>query len=169
MLHIVLYEPMIPQNTGNIMRTCAAINARLHLIQPLGFVLDENRVKRSVMDYIDILDYVVHKDWEAFVASANGTLYYMTRFGKHTHSDVNFANVQGDIYLVFGSEGKGIDFDILKNNIDTTFRIPMSAHARSLNLSNAVAVVGYEVVRQLSYEGLALEEVIKGSDYLDKQ
>jgi tRNA (cytidine/uridine-2'-O-)-methyltransferase len=168
MLHIVLYEPMIPQNTGNIMRTCAAINAKLHLIEPLGFVLDEKRVKRSVMDYINILDYDVHPDWNAFLETVTGSLYFLTRFGKHTHSDFKFNEVEGDIYLVFGSESKGIDLEILKTYKDHTFRIPMSANARSLNLSNTVAIVGYEVVRQLNYEGLAKEEVIKGSDYLDK-
>lgn len=169
MLHIVLYEPMIPQNTGNIMRTCAAINAKLHLIEPLGFVLDEKRVKRSVMDYIDILNYQVHKDWDSFANEMDGSVYFLTRFGKHTHSDFEFDKVEGDIYLVFGSESKGIDRSLLQKYKDTTFRIPMDANARSLNLSNAVAIVGYEVVRQLNYEGLALEEVIKGSDYLDKE
>ena len=168
MIHIVLYEPEIPQNTGNIMRTCAALNAKLHLIEPLGFVLDEKRVRRSVMDYIDLLDYTVYKDWDTFIKSAKGSIFFLTRYGKKVYSEYDYGSVEEDIYLVFGSESKGIPLDILKAHKDTTFRIPMSEHARSLNLSNTVAIVGYEVMRKRDFESLALEEVFKGSDYLDR-
>ncbi|NLC64136.1 MAG: tRNA (cytidine(34)-2'-O)-methyltransferase [Erysipelothrix sp.] len=168
MLHIVLYEPEIPQNTGNIMRTCAALNAKLHLIEPLGFVLDEKRVRRSVMDYIDILDYTVHPNFNDFLNSANDNLFFLTRYGQKAHSEMHFDTVEDDIYLIFGSESKGIPLDILKKYKKNAFRIPMSAHARSLNLSNAVAICGYEASRQLNYEGLSTVEVFKGSDHLDK-
>ncbi|NLW14872.1 MAG: tRNA (cytidine(34)-2'-O)-methyltransferase [Erysipelothrix sp.] len=168
MIHIVLFEPKMPQNTGNIMRTCAALNAQLHLIEPLGFVLDEKRVKRAVMDYIDQLNYVVHKDFDAFLEHVDGALYYLTRFGTKTHSEIDYAHHNQDIYLVFGSETAGLPKDILKENINRTFRIPMSESARSLNLSNAVAISGYEVARQLDFKNLSKVEVLKGSDYIEK-
>src|SRR5690554_595259 len=166
MLHIVLFEPEIPQNTGNIMRTCAALNAKLHLIEPLGFVLDEKRVRRAVMDYIDVLDYTVYPNMDAFMSQMNGSLYYMTRYGKKTHSSIKYPKDK-DIYLMFGSESKGISPSLLAKHHDHTFRIPMSKSARSLNLSNAVAICGYEVMRQLDYPSLSKEEVFKGRDFLD--
>ncbi len=164
MIHIVLHQPDIPQNTGNIMRTCAALNAKLHLIEPLGFVLDEKRVKRAVMDYIDILDYVVHPSFEAFEQEADGDFYYLSRFGQKVHSDFDYKNSHRDIYLIFGSESKGLPKEMISQNIETTFRIPMSPHARSLNLSNAVAIVSYEVQRQLDYENLSKVDLMKGTD-----
>lgn len=168
MIHIVLYEPEIPQNTGNIMRTCAAIEAKLHLIEPLGFVLDEKRVRRSVMDYIDQLNYEVYQNWDDFYQQAQGELFFLTRYGQKTHSDFDYSKVEGDIYLVFGSESKGMPKELLQKHIEHAFRIPMSAHARSLNLSNTVAICGYEVQRQLNYKGLSKEEVFKGADYLER-
>ncbi len=169
MLHIVLYSPDIPQNTGNIMRTCAALNAKLHLIEPLGFVLDEKRVKRAVMDYIDILDYTVHKNYEDFSNSADGKFYFLSRFGKKTHSDFDYKSVDKDIYLIFGSETKGLPETLIKNNMESTFRIPMSPHARSLNLSNAVAIASYEVQRQLDYCTLAKEDLMDGKDVYEEK
>lgn len=168
MIHIVLYEPEIPQNTGNIMRTCAALNAQLHLIEPLGFILDDKRVRRSVMDYIDELNYTTHPSWDSFLENAHGSLFFLTRYGKKPHSSMDFQSVSEDIYLVFGSESKGIPLEILKKYKDFCFRVPMSQHARSLNLSNTVAICAYEVMRQKDYENLSLEEVQKGSDYLDR-
>lgn len=167
MLHIVLYEPEIPQNTGNIMRTCAALNAKLHLIEPLGFILDEKRVRRAVMDYIDVLDYTVHPNIDSFMKQMNGSLFYLTRYGKQAHSALVYPKDE-DIYLMFGSESKGIPPQLLAQHQNQTFRIPMSDAARSLNLSNAVAICGYEVMRQLDYQGLSKVEVFKGSDHLDK-
>lgn len=167
MIHIVLHSPDIPQNTGNIMRTCAALGAKLHLIEPLGFVLDEKRVKRAVMDYIDILDYTVHPNFEDFLEKSDGDFYFLTRFGKKVHSEFDYAKSEKDIYLIFGSETRGLPKPLLKENVEKTFRIPMSSHARSLNLSNAVAVVGYEVARQLNYVTLSKEEVLEGSDVLE--
>ncbi len=167
MIHIVLHSPDIPQNTGNIMRTCAALGAKLHLIEPLGFVLDEKRVKRAVMDYIDILDYTVHPNFEDFLEKSDGDFYFLTRFGKKVHSEFDYAKSEKDIYLIFGSETRGLPKPLLKENVEKTFRIPMSSHARSLNLSNAVAIVGYEVARQLNYVTLSKEEVLEGSDVLE--
>lgn len=168
MIHVVLVSPDIPQNTGNIMRTCAAIGARLHLIEPLGFVLDEKRVKRAVMDYIDILDYVVYKDYDDFKAKNEGEYYFLSRFGKKVHSDFDYTQTKKDVYLIFGSETKGLDKTLLQENMENVFRIPMSDHARSLNLSNAVAIVGYEVARQFNYETLSKYEVIEGRDFIEK-
>lgn len=167
MIHIVLHSPDIPQNTGNIMRTCAALGAKLHLIEPLGFVLDEKRVRRAVMDYIDILDYTVHPNFEDFLEKSEGDFYFLTRFGKKVHSEFDYAKSKKDIYLIFGSETRGLPKPLLKENVEKTFRIPMSSHARSLNLSNAVAIVGYEVARQLNYVTLSKEEVLEGSDVLE--
>ncbi|NMB17891.1 MAG: tRNA (cytidine(34)-2'-O)-methyltransferase [Erysipelothrix sp.] len=168
MLHIVLYEPEIPQNTGNIMRTCAALNAKLHLIEPLGFILDEKRVKRAVMDYIDILNYTVHDSFQSFLETVDGELFFLTRYGQKMHSDFDYGQIDKDIYLIFGSESKGIPLEILRQYKEHAFRIPMSHFARSLNLSNAVAICGYEVMRQLEYEGLSKYEVQKGRDHIDK-
>ena len=100
MIHVVLVSPDIPQNTGNIMRTCAAMGARLHLIEPFGFVLDEKRVKRAVMDYIDILDYVVYKDFEDFKNKNDGDYYFLSRFGQKVHSDFDYTESKRDFYLI---------------------------------------------------------------------
>lgn len=166
MIHVVLYQPEIPQNTGNIMRTCAASGATLHLIEPLGFILDEKRVKRSVMDYTDQLVLKRHDDWESFLQEEKGALFFLTRYGDHPHSDFDFASLDEDIYLVFGKESTGIPKEILKENIERCFRIPMAADARSMNLSNTVAITVFEVLRQKNYEGLSMQEVQKGSDFL---
>ena len=166
MIHIVLYEPEIPQNTGNIMRSCVAMGAKLHLIEPLGFVFDEKRVKRAVMDYYDYLDYVIHSDLLSFFDQVDGACYFLSRYGQQVYSDVSFNEVEGDIYLIFGSESKGIPMPILKENHQRTFRIPMAPHARSLNLSNTVALVGYEVLRQLEFPDLSKVEVQKGAHFI---
>lgn len=166
MLHIVLYEPEIPQNTGNIMRTCASAGATLHLIEPLGFIFDEKKVKRSVMDYTEILEVHRHVDWESFLEQMNGQMFFLTRYGQHNHSDFNYKDLDEDIYLVFGKESSGIPKPILQNNLDHCFRIPMVAQARSMNLSNCVAIATFEVLRQFNYEGLSEFEVQKGKDFI---
>lgn len=166
MIHIVLYEPEIPQNTGNIMRTCVATGSELHLIKPLGFKLDEAKLRRSGMDYIDDLVYTVYDDFEAFCASHPGSYYYITRYGKQTPYQVDYARIEGDIILVFGKESTGIPKSILASHLDHCLRLPMVATARSLNLSNSVAIVIYEVLRQLDFPGLSKVEVLKGEDWL---
>lgn len=169
MIHVVLYEPEIPQNTGNIMRTCMAANCKLHLIEPLGFALDEKHLRRSAMDYIKELDYQIYPDWQAFAAAnPSENYYYMTRYGKKAPSAFSFADIQGDIYLILGKESTGIPKEILKKQLDHCMRLPMVEHARSLNLANCAAIIVYEVLRQLDYPGLSSVEVIKGADWLSE-
>ena len=168
MIHIVLYEPEIPTNTGNIMRTCVATGVKLHLIEPLGFKLDEKSIKRSGVNYIDKLDYVVYPNWLDFKSKNQGTFYYFTRYGKkpHTSFDYKKAYLEGDIYLVFGKESTGIPREILKDNLDYCMRIPMTSNVRSLNLSNCCSIVVYEVLRQLDYLDLLTYEPHKSENYI---
>ncbi|QIK57364.1 tRNA (uridine(34)/cytosine(34)/5-carboxymethylaminomethyluridine(34)-2'-O)-methyltransferase TrmL [Erysipelothrix sp. HDW6A] len=166
MIHIVLYEPEIPENTGNIMRTCAASGATLHLIEPLGFIWDDKRVKRSVMDYDQYMTLERHIDWESFLKTVKGPMFFLTRYGESVHSDFDYQSIDEDIYLVFGKESTGIPKEILKEHFDHAFRIPMSENARSMNLANTVAIVVFEVLRQKNYEGLSRYEVQKGKHYL---
>ncbi len=168
MINIVLYEPEIPTNTGNIMRTCIACNAKLHLIEPLGFRLDEKSVKRSGVNYLDNLNYEVYDDYNDFLAKNSGDFYYFTRYGKKPHTSFDYSDCTKNIYLIFGKESTGIPKDILKNNLDKCMRIPMSSNVRSLNLSNCVAIVAYEVLRQQNYNNLLFCEPFKGEDYLEQ-
>ena len=168
MINIVLYEPEIPQNTGNIMRTCSAFNMKLHLIEPLGFSLDEKHLKRSAMDYINDLDYKIYKNYDEFKSiNNNGQFIYFSRYGLKTFDECIF-DKNKDIYLLFGKESTGIDKNILKNNLEHTYRFPMKANSRSLNLSNCVAIASYECLRQVGFNDLALKEEIKGNDFLLK-
>lgn len=167
MIHVVLYEPEIPQNTGNIMRTCASAGASLHLIEPLGFIFDEKRVKRAVMDYDALVEVKRHADWNEFLKTVKGPMFFLTRYGQHNHSDFDYASIEEDIYLVFGKESTGIPKEILQSNLDHCFRIPMVADARSMNISNTVAIAVYEVSRQQSYANLSQFEVQKGKDFIE--
>jgi tRNA (cytidine/uridine-2'-O-)-methyltransferase len=169
MNHIVLYEPEIPQNTGNIMRTCAATNTKLHLIEPLGFHLDTKYIKRSAANHLDHVDYEVYIDWDDFVRKNKGTYVFLTRYGEIPHSQVNFT-IDDDIYMIFGKESTGVPKEILKHYLDKCFRLPMTDKVRSLNLSNTVAIVIYEALRQQGYPNLVLHEPssMKGRDYLKK-
>jgi tRNA (cytidine/uridine-2'-O-)-methyltransferase len=166
MIHVVLYEPEIPANTGNIMRTCVAFGCRLHLIEPLGFYLDEAHLKRAGMDYREKLVFQTHPSWEDFCAANSGTYYYVTRYGYKTPSEFDYTAVSGDIYLIFGKESTGIPKQILRDHLEQCIRIPMVPEARTLNLSNCVALCVYEVLDQLGYPGLARQETLKGSDFL---
>jgi len=169
MINIVLYEPEIPQNTGNIMRTCAAFKMRLHLIEPLGFSMDEKHLRRSRMDYIDFLDYKIYKNYEEFVSQNNkGQFVYFSRYGLKSFEDCVFDSSNEEIYIMFGKESTGIPKDILNKHLDETYRLPMIAEARSLNLSNCVAIGAYECLRQIGFDNLSKVEVIKGSDWLLK-
>lgn len=169
MIHIVLYEPEIPQNTGNIMRTCVAMNCKLHLIEPLGFYLDEHHLKRSGMDYRKDLEYEVYASWDQFIEQHPSIhMYCITRYAKKTPDEFSFASKAEDIYLVFGKESTGIPKAILKQHLDTCIRLPMVASARSMNLSNCVAIMAYEVNKQLGYPQLVKHEVIKGEDFLEQ-
>lgn len=166
MIHIVLYEPEIPQNTGNIMRTCVATHSKLHLIEPLGFKMDSNTIRRSGVNYIDYCEYEIHPSFEDFVQKNPGEYYFLTRYGRHPHSDVSF-DASKEIYLIFGKESTGIPKEILKQHLDRCFRIPMTDKVRALNLSNCVALVLYEVLRQNDYLDLLRTEPFKGEDYLE--
>ena len=166
MLNIVLYEPEIPMNTGNIMRTCAATNTKLHLIEPLGFSLDEKSVKRSGANYIDKVNYVVYKNWEDFLNKNKGDMYFFTRYGHKPHTSFDYTSNDKDIYFIFGKESSGIPKEILRPHIDNCMRIPMSDNVRALNLSNCCAIVIYEALRQRNYEGLLFEEPFKDKDYI---
>ena len=166
MINIVLYEPEIPGNTGNIMRTCVATGAKLHLIEPLGFKLDSASIKRSGVNYIDKLEYQVYKNLDEFLEKNKGDYYFFTRYGKKEHSSCNYSDVKKNIYLFFGKESTGIPKEILKNYLDRCYRIPTTSNVRSLNLSNCVAIVVYEVLRQQDYPNLSRVEPHKGEDWL---
>lgn len=150
-LNIVLVEPEIPQNTGNIARTCAATGARLHLVKPLGFDISEKAVRRAGLDYWHLVDITVYEGINDFFAKTRGPYYYFSTKARHIHSDISFPD---GAYIVFGKETKGLPEELLHNNPDTTVRIPMIDEARSLNLSNSVAVGVYEVLRQWGYPEL---------------
>lgn len=153
-LNIVLIEPEIPQNTGNIARTCAATGARLHLVEPMGFKIDDKKLKRAGLDYWHLLDITYYKDKdEFFEKNAGGNFFYFSTKAQHKHSDIEYPD---NSYLVFGKETKGLPEEILKANPETTVRIPMinDSSARSLNLSNSVAIGVYEVLRQWDYPEL---------------
>ena len=171
MLHIVLYRPEKPQNTGNIMRTCVAIHATLHIIGPITFSVDNKDLKRVGMDYVDDLKMEFHPTYEDFIkAYPEADTYYVTRYAKTVYSSYDFSKKQvQDIFLMFGRESTGIPHDILKEHQDKLMRIPMVPEARSLNLSNCVALVTYEVLRQQNFPNLATEEAIKGPDFLFKE
>ena len=168
MNHIVLFEPEIPQNTGNIMRTCVATNTKLHLIEPLGFSLDEKHLIRSSVNYIDKLDYEVYKNFSDFKSKNPGIYYYFTRYGKKPHTSFDYTNESGeDLYFIFGKESTGIPKEILQDDLERCMRIPMTANVRALNLSNCCAIVIYEVLRQQNYNDLLKVEPHKGEDYLE--
>lgn len=166
MINIVLYEPEIPGNTGNIMRTAVATNSKLHLIEPLGFSLDEKYLKRSSANYMDKLNYEVYKNWDDFKSKNKGTFYYLTRYGKKPHTSFDYSDSNENIYLVFGKESSGIPKEILRNEIDRCMRMPMTKDVRALNLSNTVAIMVYEVLRQQGFNDLLLTEPHKSEDYI---
>ena len=166
MINIVLFEPEIPGNTGNIMRTCVGINAKLHLIKPLGFSLDEKYLKRSSANYMDNLDYEVYENYEDFKSKNKGTYYYFTTYGKKPHSSFDYSNKDENIYLIFGKESSGLPKEILREDINHCMRIPMSKNIRALNLSNCAAIVAYEVLRQQDYNDLLRKEPHKSEDFI---
>ncbi|HOZ88801.1 MAG TPA: tRNA (cytidine(34)-2'-O)-methyltransferase [Bacilli bacterium] len=168
MINIVLFEPEIPGNTGNIMRSCVATNAKLHLIKPLGFSLKEKAIKRSGVNYIDHCPYEVYEDINDFFAKNKGQYYFLTRYGHKPHSTGDYANQAEDIYFIFGKESTGIPKDILKPYIDRCLRLPMTDKVRSLNLANTVAVVLYEALRQQNYPGLLFDEPHKSKNFIEE-
>lgn len=151
-LHIVLFEPEIPQNTGNIARTCVAIDATLHLVHPLGFSLSEKQVRRSALDYWPHLHLVEHSSIDAFFeAEGDKNLYFFTTKAQRAYTEVAY---EEDVYFIFGKESAGVDEAILLKNPSRCVRIPMRGEIRSLNLSNSVAVAAYEWERQMDFKSL---------------
>lgn len=163
-LNVVLVEPEIPQNTGNIARTCAAIGAKLHLVYPLGFSISEKAVKRAGLDYWDKLDIKEYSSLNAFLEKyppENTNMFFATTKGKHIYCEPNYTNME-EIFVLFGKETKGLPEDLLLKYIDNTIRIPMKKSLRSLNLANSVCVVVYDILRQCNFDNL--QEI---SDYFD--
>ena len=164
-INIVMVEPEIPQNTGNVARTCAATGAKLHLVEPLGFSIDDKYLKRAGLDYWDKLDIERHKSLNAFLEKykpEENNMFFVTTKGKNCYSDVDYKDLD-EVFLLFGKETKGLPEDLLQKYIENTIRIPMRPTLRSLNLSNSVAIVVFEVLRQVDFE--RLEEI---SSYFDK-
>ena len=158
--HIVLHEPEIPQNTGNISRTCAVTGAKLHIIKPMGFEINDKQLKRAGLDYWHLLDLAYYENWPDFwnKNKGRGTMYFCTTKSPHCYSEASFQD--GD-YLIFGKETKGLPEELLKDHLDTCIRIPMREETRSLNLSNSAAIVLYEALRQTGFQTLKAE-----SEYL---
>lgn len=155
-VNVVMVEPEIPQNTGNIARTCAALGAKLHLVHPLGFNISEKAVKRAGLDYWDKVEIEEHESFEKFLEKykpEENDMFFVTIKGKHVYSEPEYKKMD-EVYLLFGKETKGLPEDILKKYIDKTIRIPMRPTLRSLNLSNSVAIVVYDVYRQNQFENL---------------
>ena len=150
-LNIVLIEPEIPQNTGNIARTCACTGARLHLVKPLGFEIEDKKLKRAGLDYWHLLDITYYESLEDFlIKTKDKPLFYLTTKAKNIYSSIEYPN---GAYIVFGKETKGLPEELLISHPENCIRIPMLDGARSLNLSNAVAIVTYEAFRQQQFEG----------------
>ncbi len=150
-LNIVLVEPEIPQNTGNIARTCAATGARLHLVGPMGFKIDDKKLKRAGLDYWSLLDITYYDNLEDFMAKNKGDFYFFTTKARHVYSDVSYPD---GCYIFFGKETKGLPEELLLENPETSVRVPMVENARSLNLSNTVAIAAYEILRQWDFPEL---------------
>lgn len=163
MLNIVLLEPEIPANTGNIGRTCCATGTRLHLIEPLGFQINEKALKRAGMDYWDKLDVVVYDSYQDFCEkNPDAKIYYATTKAPNKYCDAKF---EDDCFIMFGKESAGIPESILVDNQDTCIRIPMNPEIRSLNLSNSVAIVLYEALRQNDFVGMEIEGQLRDYEW----
>ncbi len=150
-LNIVLAEPQIPQNTGNIVRTCAVTGARLHIIKPMGFAIDDKKLKRAGLDYWHFLDITYYDSFEDFFSRTEGEYYYFTTKARNRYSDVSYPD---KCYIVFGREDAGLPEELLLHNKQRCVRIPMRETLRSLNLSNSVAIAAYEVLRQWDFPEL---------------
>ncbi|AJR12602.1 TRNA/rRNA methyltransferase [Mesomycoplasma dispar] len=173
MINIVLFQPEIGPNTGNIIRSCFVLNMKLHIIKPIAFDLDPKHLKRPAAGILlSDIEHEIYENWQDFIIKyGKENLYFITRYGKKIYTDVNYneeINEKSNIFLVFGRESTGIPVEILKKNKEKCLRIPMVAKARSLNLANTVVIVAYEVYRQLDFQDLSRFEVQKGKNYLDK-
>ncbi|MFD2216106.1 tRNA (uridine(34)/cytosine(34)/5-carboxymethylaminomethyluridine(34)-2'-O)-methyltransferase TrmL [Metabacillus endolithicus] len=157
-LHVVLYQPEIPANTGNIARSCAATNTTLHLIRPLGFSTDDKMLKRAGLDYWEFVNVVYHDSLdELFETYKSGEFFFLTKFGQQPHTTFDYSDLNKDYFFVFGRETTGLPKDLIQSNMDKCLRLPMTEHVRSLNLSNTAAILIYEALRQQNYPGLMLD------------
>ena len=169
--NIVLYQPEIPQNTGNIMRTCAGTDTVLHLIKPLGFSLDEAHLKRSAVNYISNVIYYVYESFEDFMAkNPGGKKYYFSRYGMKTPHELKLNDPNETYYFILGKESTGIPKEILREHLEDCIRLPMNDKIRALNVSNVACVCIYEALRQQDYNDLERfePETLKGKDWLLK-
>lgn len=165
-INIVLLEPEIPQNTGNIARTCAATGASLHLIRPLGFEIDDRKLKRAGLDYWNELDITYYDSLDDFYSRhRNACIYYFSTKAPRAYTEIEYGE---EVYLMFGKETRGLPEDLLFENKDKCVRIPMRDKLRSLNLSNSVAIAVYEVLRQRDFEGLREDGVLTQYDWGDR-
>jgi tRNA (cytidine/uridine-2'-O-)-methyltransferase len=154
-LHVVLYQPEIPANTGNIARTCAATGTTLHLIGPMGFSTEDKMLKRAGLDYWEFVKIHYYDSLEElFKKYQDGEFYFITKFGQKAYSSVDYSNLQKDHFLVFGNETIGLPKELIEKNLERALRLPMTENVRSLNLSNTAAILVYEALRQQNYPGL---------------
>ena len=154
-IHVVLYQPQIPSNTGNIARTCAGTDTSLHLIRPLGFSTDDKMLKRAGLDYWEFVNIVYYDSLDDFYQkNEGGEFFYITKFGEKSYSSFDYSNPDKDYYFIFGRETTGLPKDVIENNKDVSLRIPMNENIRSLNLSNTAAILIYEALRQQDYRHL---------------
>lgn len=154
-LHVVLYQPEIPANTGNIARTCAGTDTTLHLIRPLGFSTDDKMLKRAGLDYWQYVNIVYYDSLEEFYEkNAGGKFFYVSKFGVKPHTTFDYSDQLADYFFMFGKETTGLPKDLIEKNKDFCLRIPMNGNIRSLNLSNTAAILIYEALRQQDYRNL---------------
>ncbi|MHC0038574.1 tRNA (uridine(34)/cytosine(34)/5-carboxymethylaminomethyluridine(34)-2'-O)-methyltransferase TrmL [Pseudoneobacillus sp. C159] len=151
-VHVVLYQPEIPANTGNIARTCAGTDTTLHLIRPLGFSTDDKMLKRAGLDYWEHVTILYYDSLDEFFdKNHGGEFYFITKFGQKTYSDFDYSDKEKDYFFIFGKETTGLPKDVIEKNLDRALRIPMTENIRSLNLSNTAAILIYEALRQLDF------------------
>ncbi|MEH7252036.1 tRNA (uridine(34)/cytosine(34)/5-carboxymethylaminomethyluridine(34)-2'-O)-methyltransferase TrmL [Neobacillus niacini] len=154
-IHVVLYQPQIPSNTGNIARTCAGTDTSLHLIRPLGFSTDDKMLKRAGLDYWEFVNIVYYDSLDDFYQkNEGGEFFYITKFGEKPFSSFDYSNQDKDYFFIFGRETTGLPKEVIENNKDVSLRIPMNDNIRSLNLSNTAAILIYEALRQQDYRHL---------------
>ncbi|RSD29171.1 tRNA (uridine(34)/cytosine(34)/5-carboxymethylaminomethyluridine(34)-2'-O)-methyltransferase TrmL [Mesobacillus subterraneus] len=154
-LHVVLYQPLIPANTGNIARTCAGTDTELHLIKPLGFSTDDKMLKRAGLDYWEHVKIHYHDSLEDFYENnAGGEFFYVTKFGQKAPSEFDYSETEKDFFFIFGRETTGLPKEVIEANMDRCLRLPMNENIRSLNLSNTAAILIYEALRQQDYSDL---------------